>query len=253
MWIWLPQYVEGGDAGAIVARAQAAGLTHLYVRTGSSVDGFNGAEFLDALLPVAHGAGLRIIGWDFPYFDDVSMDVARALEAIRYTTPSGDRIDGFSPDIETPAEGVVLTPENATAYGGTLRANVGPSYTLIATVPRPTNARQESYPYPEVVELFDAIAPMVYWINVSPEEQAAQAVDYLARFGNPVLPIGQAYDGGLEGGPRGTPTADEISAFINTADAHGAAGVSFWSWQHASDEMWGAIAAAQEVGMKRPG
>ena len=253
MWIWEPQYVEGGDPGAIIARAQATGLTHLYVRMGSSVDGFTAAEFLDALLPVAHAAGVRIIGWDFPYFDNVNGDILRASEAIHYTTPTGDRIDGFTADIETPLEYVALTAENAAFYGKVLREFVGPGYPLIATVPRPSAARQADYPYAEVVASFDAIAPMVYWIDQPPDEEAANAVDYLSQFGKPVLPIGQAYDGGLEGGPPGTPTADEITNFIDAANAHGAAGVSFWSWQHASDEMWSAIAAAPEVGSKPPG
>jgi hypothetical protein len=253
MWIWLPQDVEGGDPAAIVARAQAAGLTHLYVRMGSTVDGFTASDFLDALLPVAHAAGLRIIGWDFPYFDYVQGDVDRALEAIRYTTPTGDRIDGFTADIETAAEQVNLSPEAMFTYGQALRVNVGPSYLLIATVPRPSPARQADYPYAEAADNFDAFAPMVYWINQPPDVEAADTLDYLSQFGKPVLPVGQAYDGGLEGGPPGTPTSDEISAFINAAAAHGAAGVSFWSWQHATDEMWWAISVGPEVGEKPAG
>ena len=74
-----------------------------------------------------------------------------------------------------------------------------------------------------------------------------------SRFDNPDQFVGQAYDGGLEGGPPGTPTYDELSSFIATADADGAAGVSFWSWQHASDEMWAAIANGPEVGARRQG
>jgi hypothetical protein len=252
MWIWLPDQVEGGDPNAIVARAQATGLTHLYVRVGSSVDGFNGAPFLDALLPVAHAAGIRVIGWDFPYFDDATADVDRALQAIRYTTPTGDHIDGFSADIETPAEGVALSGDIVAAYSDVIRINVGPSYLLIATVPRPSSYRIADYPYAQVVQHFDAIAPMVYWIDQPPDEEATSAVDYLSQFGKPVLPIGQAYDGSLEGGPPGTPTGDEIDAFVNAADAAGAKSVSFWSWQHASPEMWNAIAAAREVGRDKP-
>ena len=251
MWIWLPDQAEGGDPNAIVARAQATGLTHLYVRTGSSVDGFNAAGFLDALLPVAHAAGIRVIGWDFPYFDDANGDVLRALEAITYRTPSGDQIDGFSADIETASEGVQLDPQTASDYGASLRANLGPGYLLIATVPRPSPSYQESYPYAQVVASFDAIAPMVYWINEPPDQEAGDAIDYLSQFGKAVLPIGQAYDGSLSGGPPGTPTGDEIENFIDAAQQHGAAAVSFWSWQHASDEMWNAIAAAQEVGAKK--
>ena len=248
MWIWLPEDTEGGDPSAIVAKAHAVGLTHLYVRTGSSVDGFNAAPFLDALLPVAHAAGLEIIGWDFPYLSNVQADVERAVAAITYTTPTGDRLDGFSADIETPAEGVWLSSDTASAYGVGLRSAVGPSYPLIATVPRPTASRQTEYPYAEVTAAFDAIAPMVYWIDTPPDDDAAEAVDFLSRFGKPVLPIGQAYDSSLDGGQAGTPTAGEVSAFMNASAAHGAKGVSFWSWQHASDEVWGAIAAGPEVG-----
>src|SRR3954469_25564514 len=127
MWIWQPQYADGGDPASIVARAQATGLTHIYVRTGSSVDGPT-VGFLDVLLPAAHAAGLEVIGWDFPYFDDASADVLRALDEINYVTPTGDRLDGFSADIETPYEGVALTPEIAAAYGSELRRLVGPSF-----------------------------------------------------------------------------------------------------------------------------
>jgi len=242
MWIWLPEYVEGGDPAAIVARAQAAGLSHVYVRTGSSVDGFYAAAFIEALLPVAHAAGIRVIGWDFPYFDDLNADTARALEAIQYTTPTGDRLDGFSPDIETALEGVNLTPENAAAYSQTLRNAVGPSYLLIATVPRPSPARQADYPYGRVLPPYDAVAPMVYWIDTPPDVDTSEAIEFLAQFGKPVLPIGQAYDSGLEGGPPGSPTGADIDSFMNTALAGGAPSVSFWSWQHATDEMWQAIA-----------
>lgn len=243
MWIWEPQYAEGGDPNAIVARAQAVGLTHLYVRTGSSVDGFDAQDFLEALLPVAHAAHIRVIGWDFPYLDDIPADVYRAAEAVSYTTATGDRIDGFSADLETTAEGVNMNADTAAFYGQSLREMMGPSYLLIATVPRPSPARQADYPYAQAVDAFNAVAPMVYWIDTPPDGDAFEAVDYLAQFGKAVLPIGQAYDGGLEGGPPGTPTADEIDAFMNASAASGAKAVSFWSWQHASDAMWQAIAA----------
>jgi hypothetical protein len=236
----------------MAADAKAAGLTHIYVRTGSSVDGFNAAEFLDGILPAAHAQGIKVYGWDFPYFDNLDDDVVRAVDAISYTTPSGDRLDGFSADIETPAEGVNLSANYAALYGAALRNAVGPSYLLIATVPYPSWARQGIYPYPGVVNDFDAIAPMAYWLDAAPADVAAVSVDFFADYGKPILPIGQAYDGGLEGGYPGTPTADDISTFVDTAVNHGAKSVSFWSWQHASPEMWQGIIAA-EAAAPKPG
>jgi hypothetical protein len=246
MWIWQPDQVEGGDVNAMVARATATGLTHVYVRMGSSVDGFTAGPFLDALLPAAHASGLRVYGWDFPYFQDVNADVMRAVQAIRYTTPDGQRIDGFSPDIETQSEGVSLSPEAASAYSTGLRAAVGIGYPLIATVPRPSDFIQSFYPYAQVLPSFDAVAPMVYWLNRQPDSDVAGAIEFFKQFGKPVIPIGQAYDGGLEGGRPGPPTPDEIQRFISTADAHGAVGVSFWSWQHADQSVWDTITAAPQ-------
>ena len=138
MWIWMEDRADGGDPAAIVARAKATGLTHLYVRTGTLKGGFIGGPFLDRLLPIAHANDIRVYGWDFPYIERPGDDVNRALAAINHTTPDGHRIDGFSADIESTNEGTTGNLEYINAYCSWLRQNVGPDYPLIATVPNPT-------------------------------------------------------------------------------------------------------------------
>ena len=245
MWIYEPNKTEGGNVAAIVAKAKATGLTHLWVRMGSAWDGFNVAPFVDRLLPAAHAAGIKVIGWDFPKLEPVEADVQRALTMVRYTTPSGDRVDAFSADIETRAEGTRISPESARQYGAALREGVGPDYTLIATVPRPSKERA-SFPYAEVVAGYDAIAPMVYWLDRQPDTDVAGALRDLARFNKPVYPVGQAYDGAPEGGRRGVPPPEELWRFMRFAQNNGAAGVSFWSWQAANQPAWNAIREAHE-------
>ena len=240
-----PDKVEGGDPHALVARAQAVGLTHVFVRTGSSKRGFYGTDYLNKLLPVAHAHGIRVYGWDFPYLDNVGDDINRAVQAITFTTPSGDRIDGFSADIELLNMGVKVTPANATAYGAGLRQRVGDQYPLIATVPRPS-PKLKTYPFAEVVQSFDAIAPMVYWLNRDPVTDVTGAIRDLAHFGKPIIPIGQAYDGAVDHGPAGVPGRAAIQAFMAAAEQSGATSVSFWSWQHASQEAWDAIKDAPQ-------
>src|SRR5205823_5145833 len=83
------------------------------------------------------------------------------------------------------------------AFGAKLRALAGPSYPLIATVPRPSPKRP--FPFAEATASFDAIAPMVYWQNRDPATDVAGAIDYLAQFNKPILPVGQAYNGGPDG------------------------------------------------------
>jgi len=253
MWIWLPERAEGGDPAAIVARAQAAGLTHIYVRTGSSRQGFYGGPFLDAILPAAHAAGIRVYGWDFPYLNDVQDDINRSMQAILYQTPAGHRIDGFVPDIESSAEGTNLTVEAATAYSAGLRNWVGPDYPLVVCVPRPSEHTIGFFPYAQLMPYYDAVAPMVYWLNRQPDSDVTGAIQWLSQFGKPVIPVGQAYDGGPEGGRPGAPSADEIFRFLGAAEAAGASGASFWSWQHATPEIWNAIAASGEITLPPPG
>ncbi len=245
MWMYQPKAVEGGNAQAIIARAKAVGLTHIFVRTGSSKTGFYAGDFLAQILPVAHEHGVRIYGWDFPYLDNIQDDINRAVAAITFTAPGGHRIDGFSSDIEFPSMGVKVTPANALAYGHGLRDAVGTQYPLIATVPRPSH-KIKFYPYPEVVSAFDAIAPMVYWLNREPVSDVTGALRDLAKFGKPVIPIGQAYDGAADHGPPGVPNRFAIHSFMRAAEEHGAMSVSFWSWQHASQEAWDAIKDAVE-------
>jgi peptidoglycan hydrolase-like protein with peptidoglycan-binding domain len=219
MWLYQLSMAEGGNADKVVKKAKAIGLTHLYLRLGSSKGGFYAQGELDKLLPAA--------------------DAARAKAEIDYVTPSGHKIDAFSADIETASEGVNLTAEGAAAYGAALRNLVGPSYPLIATVPRPSPKR--AFPFAEATASFDAIAPMVYWQNRDPATDVAGAIAALAPLGKPILPVGQAYNGGPEGGPDRDPPKEQLVAFMNTAHAKGAVAVSFWVWNHATTEQWSAI------------
>ncbi|HEV2766683.1 MAG TPA: peptidoglycan-binding domain-containing protein [Acidimicrobiales bacterium] len=246
MWLYVTDQVEGGNVDALIDRARHVGLTHIYVRTGSSKSGFYAQPYLDQLLQKAHASGLRVIGWDFPYLYDVGDDVGRAMAAITYTTPDGHRIDGFAADIETRSEGTNLTPEGAGAYGHLLREAAGPRYPLVAVVPRPSSQMQRIFPYAEVLPPFDAVAPMTYWLNRQPDSDVVNDVTFLLPFGKPVIPVGQAYDGAPEGGRPGPPPPDEIARFLAAAEASGAVGASFWSWQHASQPIWDTIAAAPQ-------
>src|SRR5205085_6648539 len=109
MWVWEPARTEGGSVAALVARARAVGLTHLYVRTGSTWDGFQNGPYLDQILPAAHAAGLKVYGWDFPKLASAPDDVGRAMTALHHIAPGGDHLDGFAADIETATEGTQFT------------------------------------------------------------------------------------------------------------------------------------------------
>ena len=174
--------------------------------------GFYAGAFLDAILPAAHAAGIRVYGWDFPYLEDVQTTSTGRMQAILYRTPDGHRIDGFVPDIESQAEGTNLTAEAPWPTRTGLRNWVGAAYPLIICVPRPSEHAIAVFPYGAVLPFYDAVAPMVYWLNRQPDSDVVGAIQWLAQFGKPVIPVGQAYDGGPEGGRPGRRRREEIRA-----------------------------------------
>jgi hypothetical protein len=218
------------------------GISYVLIRAGSSRMGFYAQRHLDALLPVAHDAGLKVLVWDFPYFYNPVEDAKRAVRELNYTTPTGHRPDGLVPDIEEPAQGVHLSRRAVNVYGRELRKRAGNSAILVATTPRPTPTRMANYPYWEVSKHFDAIAPMVYWGYEDAVGAVTRSIVRLRKYGMPVVPVGQGYDMRPEGGP-GHPSPRVVTAFMRRASLLGAPGVSWWSWQHLKDGNWRAIRA----------
>lgn len=219
--IWVTLFPsEAVNVGALVATARASGLHQLWVRTGSTHDGYYGGPLLAALVPRAHAAGIAVIAWDFPTLTNPAADALRARDAVR----SG--ADGFSPDIETAAEGTYLTARRVAYYLATVRADVG-STPVVATVPRPLAGHVSTYPYAAEAPFVDVFAPMVYWSCTEPGVALTAAMTPLERL-RPVAPIGQDYDMASEGGRHGLPTAQEIWRFLDVARLHGAIGASLY-------------------------
>jgi hypothetical protein len=160
--MWLTTWADTRlDVGTVVARARAAGLHQLWVRTGGSYQGWYGDRLLRRLLPAAHAAGLRVVAWDFPTLSDPLADVSRARAAITGTF-AGQHIDAFSADIETIYEGTFDTPRRVKVYLSRVRAVAG-SMPVVATVLRPTTYMLATYPYRAEAPYVDVFAPMVYW------------------------------------------------------------------------------------------
>lgn len=239
MWTWKINATESGDVDAIVDRAVRAGLHQLWVRVGDSQDGFYAAPFLTRLLPAAHRERLAVIGWGYPYLYDPEGDAGWSRQAFDFRAPTGDRLDAFTADIESAAEGPGVSARRTTVYLG----EVAPSKDgrpLIATVFTPTDRRVATYPYAPMAPYVDALAPMVYWGCTEPGAAASQALGRLQALA-PVHVIGQAYDMAPEGGRAGAPSAAEIIRFLDVAKRGGATGASFWDWQEMTTPEWDAL------------
>ncbi len=253
--------VNGTDLPAVdamVAKAQAAGLSYVVVLLGSTDATFTHQSFLDAFLPAAHAANIRVYGADMPSLSDPKADAARAVSEITYTTPDQDRIDGFVADLD-PAGGANPPLPAAQDYGNALRFAVGPDFPLVAAVPAPPVPAPPppaaAYPYPQVVSPFDAIAVMDP--SSSPASQdLAPGLAALAPLDKPVIAVDQT-PALPPPHPIPTPTGttlsdpahDQMAGFIAAADDAKAISVSFWSWETASPSVFDALQSAPQFGL----
>jgi hypothetical protein len=114
---------------------------------------------------------------------------------------------------------------------------VGPDYPIgLSTFPYVDYHPRE--PYSEFLAPGGAQfnVPQVYWktIGDTVDESLDHTYRYNRPYGRPIVPVGQAYNN--------TSSAD-IARFRQIAAVQQSAGVSWWSWEAASNSNWDAIGA----------
>jgi hypothetical protein len=237
--MWLTTWADTRiDLARVVAQAHAAGLHQIWIRTGGTTSGWYGASFLARLLPQAHRAGIKVIAWDFPTRSDPVADARRA-KLVTQATFAGQKVDGFSPDIEDIYEGTFDTSRRVAVYLSRVRRDAG-ALPIVATVLRPLNGDLSARPYRAMAPYVDAFAPMVYWSCTEPGAAALSALRPLARL-RPVHLIGQSYNMAPEGGRHGLPSGREIWRFLDVAKRAGAVGASLYVYDQTRAPQWRAL------------
>jgi hypothetical protein len=251
IWIYEWKKSNHGNAGSVVARARSAGLTHLFVRTGSTHDHYTGGRLLKQLLPATAHTNVKVVAWDFPALKNPAKDAWRLAYAAYadYRNPNVPHVAAVAPDIETTAEGTHTSAKRVTIYLTTLRRLLPRNVAILTTVPWPSSSRVGRYPYKAVAARSDALLPMAYWYDNSPTEVTATAISFLRRYHRPVQPVGQGYDGKLDvpSIPHNN-LRKQMPKFFITARRLGASAVSVWSWQAAPPVVWGYLSYAGHHG-----
>lgn len=249
--MWLPApLLEMANPRAIVQAAQDLGLTHIYLEVGSSGRGFYDQQSVDQFLPIAHQAGIKVIGWVLTSLNSLPLDLSICNRVASYHTPSGDRFDGIAPDIED-----TMDAPDVAAFSQILRAEVGPDRLIVGVIYPAGTWIGRRHPIAAILShSFNALAPMDYWHDTkrpySPSEIAdfiQQSVRDIQQAVNdpqyPVTVIGQTYDSfGRDAIGPNNPTGPEISAALNAAKQGGAVGVSLFQWGTTTPEEWEALA-----------
>lgn len=226
MWIWYLRRAAGGDPEAIAAKAAAAGVRTIFVK---SADGTNvWSQFSASAVAALKATGLNVCGWQFVYGND-PLGEARAAAAAKTAGA-----DCFVIDAEGAYEGKYA---QAQRYTQALRAAVGDDYPIGLTS-FPYVHYHPGFPYSVFMAPGGATfnLPQVYWktIGTTPDTSLQITYQYNGVYETPIYPLGQTYDG---------TAASDVRRFRQLSAGYGATGVSWWVWDFASASDWGAVGA----------
>jgi hypothetical protein len=202
------------------------------------------ARFLRA----AHARGLRVVGWYLPSFVNTSHSIRRAVAAIRFESPDGERFDGFALDVEaTNVRSVPARSRRAVLVAARVRRAAGARYPLGAITIAPVGASPTywpRFPFRGLARSVDVFLPMAYF--TARTKGAAGVAAYTAanvrviraaagdqRF--PIHPIGGS-------ATRATPA--EVRAFVAAAAGSATIGSSLWEYGQMRPRHWRALTGA---------
>ncbi|HKC77598.1 MAG TPA: hypothetical protein VKB70_04340 [Gaiellaceae bacterium] len=235
-----------------VAAMARDGVRTLYLQTGnySQRTDLVRPRALGRFVDAAHAAGMRVVAWYLPSFADPVQDRRRALAAIRFRSPKGERFDSFALDIEAslvhPAS---LRNERLLQLSAQLRSAVGPRYSLGAITPGPVGLRRHPaywprFPFRQLARFYDVFLPMAYFtdahIHGTERARAYLAADVAiirARTGNPREPIH------LIGGIASTMRAGDTVGFMRAVADCAPLGYSLYEFPLTSRATWKALTA----------
>jgi hypothetical protein len=223
-WIWYVNKSEGGNLDAIAARAHAAGVTTVYVKSSDGSTNF-WPQFTPALVAGLHQRGLHVCAWQYVYGTHPAEEAQLGARAAAMA-------DCLVIDAEAEYEGKY---SSAQTYIQTLRAAIGPNYP-VGLASFPYVDRHKSLPYSVFLGPIGAQfnLPQVYWHEIGVTTDVALAHTYHENriYARPIMPLGETYGG--------TPPAD-IFRFRQLSSAYGATGLSFWDWQETTANGWAAL------------
>jgi hypothetical protein len=225
MWIWYASKSSGGSPSAIAKRAARSGIETVFLK---SSDGTNyWSQFNSSYVKALQARDLNVCAWQYVYGRAPVTEARLARTAIRAGA------DCLVIDAESEYEGKYAS---ASTYMRKLRAYAGDEFP-IGLAGWPYVDYHPAYPFSVFLGPDGAQfnVPQMYWraIGVSVDEIYAHTYLYGGLYGRPIAPLGQTYS---------SPPSSQLTRFRALADAYGAPGVSWWSWQSTSSGGWRSLA-----------
>jgi hypothetical protein len=257
-WVDVYDYVPGfqSDGGPppvtvdSVDDMAALGVRTLFLQGAQDDDRITGTtvdeRLLGRFLRRAHDAGLDVVAWYVPKFDDVAADLRR-IRGLASFRSQGERFDGIALDVEY-TQGV---PDPAARNAALVKVVRG-ARDIVATRPLGAIVLEPllledvnpqywpDFPWRKIRRSFDVWLPMTYWTNrdsssglrdgfVYTEENIRRVRRRLGESHAPVHPIGGIAD---------TAAAKDYAGFVRAAQDRDAIGYSVYDFNTTTSAVW---------------
>lgn len=253
---WVDLWDYALDPATAIADMDARGVRTLYIQTARYNTERAIAQGAGAWVEAAHAAGIEIVGWYLPAYDQhLDKDVRRTVAIADYTSPNGERFDSLAVDIEYKGETESLAEFNdgIRAHLRRVRAQVGNAYPVGAIVPSPVGmairpTSWTGFPWARIGRYSDVVLPMAYWSyrTTCPENPDHCPYGYAVenthlagdRTGLPVHLIGGVGDRVTKG---------EVTEFVDGALGVEPYGGSIYDYRTTKDGFWEPLARFNQL------
>jgi hypothetical protein len=230
---------EGGNPASILAAAQAAGLSHIIVKIADGTQAVgvdaSGIDFTAAVVQALLQSGMAVWGWQVVYGLNPSAEAAMAIKRTHalglngYVMSAGSEFEQSGK--ASAAHQFVTTVRSSLKVPIALSSFRFPNY-------HPT------FPWADFLLSCDLYMPQVYWEQAhNADEQLRESKRQCEALPNakPTIPTAAAYTA-----PGWSPTAQDITDFMDTAEVLGIQAVNFFNWDDCRANLplsWKAIAS----------
>ena len=251
-WVDMYDPRAWNDPAAAVQDMASHGVRTLYIETANyhkpqSASLFKPAA-LTAFIQQCHARQIKIVAWYLPGFRDLAKDYRRAMAAIEFRTPDGQRFDSFALDIE---DSTVKPAGTRSARLKTLSAKirkaVGKTYPLGGIIPSPAGMKINSsywpdFPYKDVAAVYDVVVAMGYYTyhgdgyTHAYNETRENVSIVREQTGRPTIPIH------VIAGVGDKSSGSETTAYVRALRETGCLGGSMYDWSTTNDADWRPLA-----------
>jgi hypothetical protein len=248
-WVDLYDPKAFKSPGAVITSMKQRGARTLYLETANyhTAGDVSRAKGVGRFIDLAHAAGIKVVAWYLPGLDSSSRDLRRSLAAIRFRSPTGQRFDSFSLDIEASiVRRVALRNTRLLNLSAAIRKAVGPTYALGAIIPSPRGMQLNAsywpgFPYAQLANVYDVFLPMGYFTFHT--RTARGAFDFTIRnvtivrrsTGDPSVPIH------MIGGVSDAASTAQVRSFVQAARACGVMGASMYDFTTTTAPQWSTL------------